>query len=111
MIVRPNSRYFRCKQKNNSTPTTAPTPSEWGALSSLNPPNLAPRALDPLDFGGVPPTGELRKCSITVEGMTCQSCVSVIQDTVPEKCTNVRSIIVSRHALLSLLLLLHHFYC
>ena len=54
------------------------------------------RRLDPLDFGGAAPgREELRKCTIIVEGMTCQSCVSVIQDTVPEKCSNVRSIVVS----------------
>ena len=39
--------------------------------------------------------GDTRKCSITVEGMTCQSCVSVIQDTLPVKCPNVRSVVVS----------------
>ncbi|KAL5270902.1 hypothetical protein ACHWQZ_G001535 [Mnemiopsis leidyi] len=88
---------FTCKQKNNSTPTTAPTPSEWGTSPFLQPPNMATASrLDPLDFGGTTPgSGELRKCTIAVEGMTCQSCVSVIQDTVPEKCSNVRSIVVS----------------
>ena len=56
----------------------------------------AARRLDPLDFGGAAPgRGELRKCTIIVDGMTCQSCVSVIQDTVPDKCSNVRSIVVS----------------
>ena len=39
--------------------------------------------------------GEVRECMITVDGMTCQSCVNLIKDTVPRKLTNVSTTDVS----------------
>ena len=39
--------------------------------------------------------GELRECRVLVDGMTCQSCVNLIEDTLPRKLSSITSVNVS----------------